>query len=179
MQLDLVDCWDDRRCRAQFLDVGLREVADADCANRAVCQKLFQSSIRLDHRLELIMQWPVQQIEVDGIEPELAQGAVARIAHRIFVTIFADPELGRDEQIGALNAAFGDRLADFPLIAIDGSCIDQALAFGQCGLDGSNGVLRCGLEHAEAKRRHVHAVVETQAGMDVHGHGFSSRDMKM
>ena len=101
----------------------------------------------------------MEEEEVDVVEAEPAQAAVDA-DERLVVAVVADPELGRDEHLGAVDAGAADRLADLALVAVGGGGVDQAVAGRDRGLDGADRLLRRALEDAEAEHRHLDAVVQ-------------------
>ena len=59
----------------------------------------------------------MQQVQVQVVQPEPAQARIKRAEGRL-VTVMADPQLGGDEKIGAIDPAAHDALADLPLVEI-------------------------------------------------------------
>src|ERR1700733_5739027 len=80
----------------------------------------------------------------------------------LLVAVVADPHLGLDEHLLAGAAGAADSLADFPLVAVGGGGVDQPVPRLQRRVHGVRGDVRRCLEHPEAKRWHLDAVVQGQ-----------------
>src|SRR5207344_860266 len=92
---------------------------------------------------------PVNQVEVDVIEAEPLQAAVER-TQRAVVSLIGVPQLRRDEQRLAGDAAFADRGADVRLVAVDARGVDVRVPAVEGGGDGRpGGRARRRLPHAE------------------------------
>ena len=114
---------------ADVLDHGLQqrnvEIGDADGAGAALFLQLHQ---RLEHRGQIhLRRWPVHQVEIDLIEPELVQGCIERPADGIRRQVLV-PDLGGDVQILAGNAGGGNRGADRLLIAVHLRGVEMPIA---------------------------------------------------
>jgi hypothetical protein len=79
----------------------------------------------------------VQQVEIDVVDPEPAQAGV-EAPQRGVVAVIADPQLGGDEDVPAVDAGAADAVADLALVAVGGGCVDQPVALGERGLDGGD-----------------------------------------
>jgi hypothetical protein len=137
---------------------------------RPVGQEPLGRPVGADRRVERLGQGLVEQVQVDHVEPELARAHVKPVECRV-VTVVADPELGPDEQLGARDAARGDRRTDLALVEVRRRRVDHPVADAQRLLDGRLGLLGRRLEHAEPERRQLDAVVEGEGGLGVGGHG--------
>ena len=75
------------------------EVRDADGPDPPLGEQPLGRPVRVDRRVEGLGQRLVQQVQVDGVEAELAGAHVERV-QRSVVAVVADPQLGLDEQLG-------------------------------------------------------------------------------
>ena len=165
MHLDLVDRGHDRGAREQPLEVGGHDVADADRTDAAVGEQLFERPVGVDDGVEGGRHRLVQDEQVELVDAELAGALVERV-QGLVVAVVADPDLGLDEDVGAVDPGRAEALADLALVAVRGGRVDVPVASRQRGFDGLRGHLGGGLEHAETEGRHHDAVVQGE----VHGH---------
>ncbi len=106
---------------------------------------------------------PVDQVQVDVVQAELAERGVEGAQRRV-VPLLGVPQLGGDEQLLARQARGGQRPAGALLVGVDRGGVDAAVSGLQRGGDGRG---RLGVRHlpdAEAELRHPHAVVEGDGG---------------
>ena len=115
----------------------------------------------LERRLEVRGQGLVQDQQVDLVDAELA-GALLEAVQRLVVAVVADPDLGLEEDLGAVQPGVADRLADLPFVAVCGGGVDVPVARGQGGRHGRPGLVRGGLEDPETDGRQGHPVVQGQ-----------------
>jgi hypothetical protein len=108
----------------------------------------------------------VQDQQVDPVDAELA-GALVKAVQRLVVAVVTDPDLRLDEHLVAGQARVIDGLADFAFVAVRGGGIDEPVAGRERRGHGLRGDVRRCLEHPEAERGHLDAVVQGH----VHGHG--------
>jgi len=85
---------------------------------------------------------------------------------RLVVAVVADPDLGFDEHVVAGQARMADGQADFAFVAVRGGGVDEPVACRERRAHGLRGDVRRCLEHPEAERGHLDAVVQGH----VHGH---------
>ncbi|GGS60800.1 hypothetical protein GCM10010253_39220 [Streptomyces badius] len=97
--------------------------------------------------------------EVQVVEAQLLQGTVERPA-RLVGCVRAVVQLARDEDVGAVEPGFPDRLADLLLVAVHLRRVDVPVAGLQSGDRGLAGLVRRDLEGPEAELRDRHTVVE-------------------
>ena len=81
----------------------LAEVRDADRTGAAFREKLLDRFVRLDGSVEVGGDGLVEQEEVDVVEAEAPQAAF-EADEGLFVAVVAEPQLRRDEQVGAVDA---------------------------------------------------------------------------
>jgi hypothetical protein len=94
----------------------------------------------------------VQQEEIDVVDAEPQQAAV-EAGECLIVAVVADPELGDDEDLVAVDRGASDPLADLALVAVGGGRVDERVAVRDRGLDRARRLLRRALEDAEPGRR--------------------------
>ncbi|MNI51382.1 hypothetical protein D3C73_1061080 [compost metagenome] len=104
----------------------------------------------------------MDQVQVQIIKAQLLQAGFVG-GNCLFVAEISRPYLGGDEQIfpgqPALGQCLGQCLSYAPLILIDSSRIDAAVAMGNGGLYRLYQLSTVGyLEYAQAKPGHLHAV---------------------
>ena len=159
VHLDLVHRGHHRRGVQQRGQVIDHEVADPDRTDLTVGQQLLQGAVCLQGLVEFRRQRLVQDQQVDLLDAELASALVEAV-QRLVVPVVADPDLGLDEDLGAVDAGLGDGLADLALVAVRGGGVDVPVAGRQRGLDGRTGLLGRGLEYAQADGGDLYAVVQ-------------------
>jgi len=137
------------------------EVRDADRACPAVGEERLGGLVGADRVLEVGRHRLVQQIQVDVFEPQPAQARVEADV-RCVGAVVADPQLGGDEDLVAVDAGAADALTDLALVVVGGRGVDQPVAVAQRRLDGGCGLLGRALEHAQAERGHCDGVVQRQ-----------------
>src|SRR4051812_6478256 len=135
VQLDLVD----RRYHVGAVDqpaqVLRAEVRDADRARPAVGEERLGGLVRADRVVEVGRDRLVEQIEVDAVEAEPSQTGLEADLSGV-VAVVADPQLGGDEDLVAVDAGAADALPHLALVVIGGGGVDQPVADAQRGLDG-------------------------------------------
>lgn len=104
MQLDLVDRGHGLGGVEEILQVVRQKVRDADGVGLAGGLDLLQRFPGL-HVLAPSGNWPVDQVEVDPVEPESLQGGVDGIEGGLAPVIVV-PELGSDEEFLAWDTEF-------------------------------------------------------------------------
>src|SRR6478752_5122434 len=162
MQLDLVDR---RGEEGQVDDVGevfSMEVAHADGPGVAVLLPLHQAAPAVDI-LALLARRPVDQVQIDVVQPEPLEADLQRILGRLKTQI-RGRELGSDEQFLTGDARRGDRPAHRFLIAVGGRGVDQPVAGFQRRRHGLLGLGIRQLTDAEADHRDRVLVVESDGG---------------
>ena len=164
VRLDLVD----RRGHVVVLDeidepVGV-EVGDTDRPGEAV-------GVELLHRppeAVVVAERLVDQVEVDVVEAEPLEGPLEG-GLGVGLAGVLDPQLGRDEQLVARDAAAAHGPADRLLVPVGGGGVDEPVADLEGGGDGLLGLLRGDLVDAETEDRHLDAVVQRDTG-NAHRH---------
>ena len=163
MDLDLVDGRDHGGRGEELVEVVGHEVADADGADLAVGEQGLERPVGVDGAVEPAREGLVEDEQVDLVDAELA-GALVEGVEGLVVAVVADPHLGLDEHVVAVDAAAADGVADAALVGVGGGGVDVAVADAQGGLDGGGGLVGRGLEDAEAEGGHLDAVVEGERG---------------
>ena len=105
----------------------------------------------------------MDEVEVEVVEAEPLQARVEG-AQRGVATLVVVPDLGRHEQVVAVDAGLGDGLADGGLVVVELGGVDVSVADLESGRDGCLGLGRGDLEDAEPDLRDLDAVVEGQGG---------------
>src|SRR5699024_3685441 len=121
--------------------------------------QLLQRLVRTNRPLEVGGQRLVQQQQIDLLNTQFPSRLIKAV-QRLVVAVVGDPQLGLDEDLGAVQARLLDALADLALVAIGGCGIDQTVANAQGLSDCGDGLLRRGLEDAEAQRGHGDTIVQ-------------------
>ena len=162
VQLDLVDGGHDGGLVQQAVQVRHQKVGDTDGAGTAGLLNLLQCLPALD---ELVVGRgrPVDQIEVDLVEAELLEALLERVEGRLGALAVV-PELGGDEQLGAVDARGGQRLAHALFVAVNGGGVDVAVTHRERVGHDAGGFVGFNLEHAETELRNRVAVVEGDGG---------------
>ena len=112
---------------------------------------------------------PVDQVEVDVVEPESLEARLEGGQGRV-VALLRVPQLGGDEDVLAGQARGGERRADAGLVAVGGGGVDVAVAGVKRLLDDPLGVLGRDLEDAEPELGNLDAIVERESGNRQLGH---------
>lgn len=90
--------------------------------------------------LGIIRDGPVDQVQIDIIQPEILQALIQRLLDLCVVRV---PELAGDEDVLALADARGEGLceagADFGFVAVAVRAVDVAVAGLEGGFDGGFG----------------------------------------
>jgi hypothetical protein len=157
---------DHRSLLQQGVQVPGHEVADADRPHPPVGEQGLQGTVGLPGEVEPGRQRLVQDQQVDLVDAELA-GALAEGVQGLVVAVVTDPDLGLDEHVVSGQARVADGLADLAFVAVCGGGVDEPVAGRERRAHGLRGDVRRCLEHPEAERGHLNAVVQGQ----VHSHG--------
>ena len=163
MQLDLVDCRNHRGAGDEVVQMLGAEVANTDCPDTPLGEQALGGLVRGDCCLKVCRHWPVQEVQIEMVETELAQAPVEGVQGSVEAVV-AHPELGRDEDLRTVDAAAPDTLADFGLVHVGGRCVDQSVSAPDRGHDGLRGLLRAALVDAKAEGRHGDTVVQHYNG---------------
>lgn len=140
----------------QVLQALVRKARDPDRADGAFLVEALQGApggVVVAVRL-------VQKHEVDRVKPQFRD----RLFHgpkSVVVLVVLHPDLRRDEDRLAREAALADRFADFPLVEVGGRRVDRAVADFERVQNAALRVFLRDLKDAEADRGHHDAVVET------------------
>ena len=163
VQLDLVDGGRHAGLRDEAGEVLGEEVGDADRRRQSFVAELDHGLPGLDVLVDA-GQRPVDQEEVDVIEPEPLEGG-GQLDARTLRAVGVAGQLGRDEQLVARHRRVGDAAADLGLVLVAGGRVEQAVA----GVDRLDEDLRV-LDRVrpEAEDRHLASVVELQQRCGVH-----------
>ncbi|MNJ72650.1 hypothetical protein D3C77_693360 [compost metagenome] len=97
----------------------------------------------------------MDQQQVDVVGAQFLQ-AVAQAGDQLVGGVVFDPDLGGDEQLFALDAAFGDGLADVGFVLVDLRGVDDPVAQFQGRLDRIDDGLAGEAEGAEAEGWNAH-----------------------
>jgi hypothetical protein len=128
-------------------------------ADSAPCEHLLGGLVRGDGRLEVAGDRPVQQVQVEVVQAQVVHAGLEGAQRRV-VAVVADPQLGGDEHLRAVDAGVAEALADFPLVAVGGGRVDQPVAVGDRRLDRAGGLFGGALVDAEPEGGHLDAVVQ-------------------
>ena len=101
----------------------------------------------------------MQDQQVDVVDGELA-GALLEAVQCVVVSVVADPDLGLQEELRAVEVRAVDRLADLALVAVGSRRVDVPVPRAECGAHGAAGLVGGRLEDPQAERGHLDAVVE-------------------
>ena len=115
VQLDLVDRGNGVGLGDQPLEVRHHEVRDADAPGLAVLANLLERTPGLDIAV-LRRGRPVDQVQVDLLEPELVEAACHGVIGRLGALVVV-VELGGDEEFVARDSGCRDRAPDALLVA--------------------------------------------------------------
>jgi hypothetical protein len=159
VDLDLVDGRDDGGTVEQRGEVVDHEVADADRADRAVREQRLERPVGVEGPVEGAGQGLVEDEQVDLLHTELS-GALVEPVQGLVVAVVGDPDLGLEEDVGAVEPRSADRVADLALVAVGGGGVDVAVPGVERGADGAARLVGRRLEDAEAQRGQLDPVVE-------------------
>jgi hypothetical protein len=82
----------------------------------------------------------VQEEQVDPLDPELGSALVERV-QCLLVAVVADPDLGLNEDVVAVEARAPDRFANLAFVGVSGGGIDVAVADGERRFNGARCLL--------------------------------------
>ena len=169
MRLDLVDRRRDLVVLTQIDEpVGI-EVRDTDGA----CEPLLVQLLHRPPRAVVVAERLVDQIQVEVVNPELLKRSLERTS-RLLLALMLNPELRRDEQLLARDAARLDPATDGFLVAVRRSRVERLVPGGNRLDDHLLRVLGWNLEDAEAEDRHLDAVVQGDGRNGLHRCPFAS-----
>src|SRR5699024_5540987 len=126
MQFDLVDDGDDTGGIKQGLKVPDIEVAYANGSGQPFVAQLNHGFPGIDVFV-LFGYGPVNEIEIDIIEPELVQAGFKCLA-RFLVTVIRVPDLGGDEDVITRQAGVAQAGANPTFVVVHGGGIDAPVA---------------------------------------------------
>ena len=155
MQLDLIDRRGEERQVDDIRQVLGREVADPDRTGVADLLGLHDPAPGVDV-LAVLLGRPIDQIEVDVVQPKSGQAGFAGVLRGLETLIRGD-QFGGDEEFFARDVGFGDGPPDRRLVAIGRGGVDQSVAGRQCG--GDRGLDLIGLQFGDAQTEHRDGVV--------------------
>jgi len=139
------------------------EVADADRADLAVGEQRLERPVGLERPVERARQGLVEDQQVDLVDAELRRALLVSVQRRL-VPVVGDPDLGLEEDVGAVEPGRTDRLADLALVAVGGGGVDVAVAGVERGSDRVAGLVGRRLKDAQAEGGQFDAVVECEGG---------------
>src|SRR5690606_1694475 len=114
---------------------------------------------------------PVDEIEIDVVEPEPLEARVER-GERGVVAMVLVPQLRRDEYVLSRDAALADRAPDVRLVPVEGSGVHVAVARLERPEHRVAGLGPCrGPVDAEPEARDLDAVVQPEGATDREFHG--------
>jgi len=137
------------------------EVADPDRAELPVGQQLLERPVGIEGEVELAGQRLVKDEQVELLDAELACALVEGV-QRLLVAVVGDPDLGLEEDVGAVEPGRTDRLADLALVAVGGGGVDVAVAGVERGSDRVAGLVGRRLKDAQAEGPQFDAAVERE-----------------
>ena len=159
IQLDLIDGGNDVGPVDQVLQVPRLEIGDADGAYAAFGQEFFSHLVGRDSRSKVRGQRPMQQVQVDVIQPKPPQARLERAPRRL-IAIIGHPQLRGDEDLASRDAGAPDSFTDLTLVVVRSSRVDKPVATGDRRFNGVSGLRRRRQEDSEPERRHFDAVVQ-------------------
>jgi hypothetical protein len=167
MQLDLIDRRDGARGGDDPLQVRLMEVGDADRARQTEFPRLDQPlpgrQVAVEPRLR-----PVDQVQVDLVQAEPFQAPLQRL-DRPLVALRVVVDLGRDEELVAVEPGAPHSLTDTLLVAVALCGVDVAVADAQrLGHHAGRLLLRY-LPHAQTQLRDRRSVVQGNSWIHLFG----------
>jgi hypothetical protein len=164
VELDLMYRRHDVDAHDQVFQVLRAVIADTDRAHPAFSKQRLGRPIRRHGRCEVRRHRPVQKIQVRVIQPEPAQACIA-CAEGSLVTVVADPQLGRDEKLGASDPASHDAFANLPLVRIRRRGVDEPIPVVYRAFHSIRGPFRgAPIQCPEPEGRHRDAVVKRDKG---------------
>jgi hypothetical protein len=104
----------------------------------------------------------VDQVQVQPVQPEPVQRPLERTAGVTLAGV-GDPQLRGDEQLGPRDVAGADGATDGGLVLVGGG-VDVPVTGGQRVCDDALSLLGGYRVDAEAEDRHLHTVVQRNAG---------------
>ena len=151
VHLDLVHRRGDLALLVQPPQVVRREVRDADRARPSVAVELLERVPRLDEVAVVAGgQRPVDQEQVDVVGAELVEGLGERLAG-VVGPVEAVVQLAGDEDVAAVEAGLGQRLADLLLVLVHLGRVDVPVTGLERGQHRLDGVLRLDLERRRSR----------------------------
>jgi hypothetical protein len=132
------------------------EVADADRADAAFAMQLLHRAPRSVHVAVRL----VDEKQIEDIEPEALHRAIEGLLRLLVARVF-DPQLRRDEDLIARDAAASDRLPDGLLVLVGGRSVDEPVADAEGFFDATLALGEVGdLKDTEADQGHLQPVVQ-------------------
>ena len=101
----------------------------------------------------------MQDQQIDLVDTELA-GALLEAVQRLVVAVVADPDLGLQEDLRAVQPRNAERFSDLPLVAVGSGGVNVSVASRERRLDRGSGLVSGCLEHAQTQRGQLDAVVQ-------------------
>ena len=161
-ELDLVDHRHDAGLVDEPGQLLLRKVRNADRGDAPLLLQLDERLPGLDERV-LGRHGPVDEVQVQHVEAELAHGGVEGAQRRV-VALFEVPQLGRHEDVLARHVGLGECPADAGLVAVDGRGVDVSVTRVQSQPDHALGDVVFDLPDAVAQLGDGVAVTEGDGG---------------
>ena len=139
MILDLIDGGKDVCIGQECLEMSRAEVADPGCPQAVLVNESFKCFPRRAVDCSPFIglkrrSGPVDEVEVEIVEPEFAKGFLEGAECRVIPTVGV-PDFTADEEFIALNAALGESAAYGGLVAIVGRAVDVAVSVGNSPAD--------------------------------------------
>ena len=158
VHLDLVDAGGDAGRGDDVVEVTGSEVGDADRADEATLATLDEALPGVDIEV-LARVRPVDEDEVDDVEAQATQAVLDR-GDRQGLLVEAAGDLGRDEDVLAVEATATERLADLLLILVVHGGVDESIALLEGRHHRGDALLAAQRIGAEADLRDDEAVVQ-------------------
>ena len=139
------------------LQVFFIEVGYADCARLAFLINALHCRPHLEVGVAHLRVRPVDEEQVDIIGLQIQKRLIHRVERRLITHV---GDLGSDEQVLAVHAAFLEADADFLFVSVYGGGVDVPVSGLHGPLDGVDDFLPFGFPNAQTEPGHQNAVVQ-------------------
>ncbi|MNI50512.1 hypothetical protein D3C73_1051750 [compost metagenome] len=156
MQLYLIDSRHNPALFTQLLQMMNLEIAHADRPHTAFLIQALQGAPSI---LIFILARPMNQIEVNNIQPELLAACLKRLQRRI-IALIGIPYFGGHEQTVPRHTASSNRLSDFFFVPVDGCGINAPVAQLKCGCHRISNLGPLRFVRAQTKPGHLYTIIQ-------------------
>jgi|RhiMetStandDraft_4_1073278.scaffolds.fasta_scaffold03621_5 hypothetical protein len=101
----------------------------------------------------------MQDQQVDLVDSQLA-GALAEAAQRLVIAVVADPNLGLQEHLRAIQPRTAHRFPNLPLVAVGSRCVNVPVAGRDRRCDRGPRLISGCLEHSQTQPGQLDTVVQ-------------------